>query len=437
MCRTTLDAGAAIPGFAGSPTTFAGGAGSICRPLNLLGEGVASQDSLAFIIADNLSRSRITQHVVSGQLTGNTGAFFNLPGGAIEFALGAEYREEKSSYTPDPLLVSGDFRDFSQVAPTSGKFDVKEVFAEINLPILKNVPYAEHLSIGGAVRLSDYSTVGSTTTWKIDGLYAPIKDVRFRATYSQAVRAPNIGELFQPSSGTFGRLIDPCDVDNRSKGTQYRADNCEALLAGLGLTEVQIAGFSPSSIPELNTTRRGEFSGNRDLAEEQAKTWTAGVVLQPRFIPGLTMTFDWYNTRIKGAINTPTATELADLCVDQPTIDNIYCANLFRDPATGYFLGSGSDAQQRIAFIVRPENVATFETAGADFTINYNLPINDKLGRLNFNLAGGYLDKISFVPTVGADIDEDVLETYNPRWRGNASVTWSLDKVSLNYGVNY
>lgn len=437
VCRTTLDAGAAIPGLAGGPTTFTTGTSSICRPLNLLGDGVASPEALAFVTADNVSRSRITQQVVSGYLSGDTGAFFNLPGGAVEFAIGAEYREEKTRDTPDPLLVSGDFRDFSMVAPTSGKFDVKEVFGEINLPILKDVPFAERLSLGGAVRLSDYSTVGSTTTWKVDGLYAPIKDVRFRATYSQAVRAPNIGELFQPTSGTFLRMVDPCDINNRNKGTQYRAANCVALLEGLGLNATQISSFSPSSIQELGTTRRGEFSGNRDLAEEQAKTWTAGVVLQPRFIPGLTMTFDWYNTRIKGAINTPTATELADLCVDQPTIDNIYCDNLFRETGTGYFLGAGDDAQKRIAFIVRPDNVATFETAGADFTVNYVLPLSDKLGRLNFNLTGGYLDKISFVPTLGADLDEDVLESYNPRWRGNASLTWSLQNVSVNYGVNY
>lgn len=437
VCRTTLDPNAAMPGFAGSPTTFTPGANSICRPLNLLGDGVASQEALNFVMADNVSRSRITQHVISGYLSGDTGAFFNLPGGAVEFALGAEYRKEKTSDTPDPLLVSGDFRDFAAIAPSAGKFDVKEVFAEINLPILKDVRFAERLSIGGAVRFSDYSTVGSTTTWKLDGLYAPIRDVRFRATYSQAVRAPNIGELFQPASGTFSRLVDPCDIDNRSKGTQYRAANCEALLAGLGLSQAQIDGFKPSGVQAMNTTRRGQVSGNSGLSEEKAKTWTAGVVLQPQFIPRLTITFDWYDIKIKNAINTPSATELADLCVDQADINNVYCENLFRDPTTGYFLGGGEDPLQRIAFIARPENVATFETAGADFTVNYNIPLSDKLGRLQFGLAGGYLDKISFVPTIGADLDKDVLEAYNPRWRGNASVTWSLDKVAVNYGVNY
>jgi outer membrane receptor protein involved in Fe transport len=439
VCRSTLDPTSPINpiNFGGPATTFTPGPGSICRPLNLLGEGVADQAALDFVLADNVSRSAIKQEVVSGYISGDTGGFLNLPGGPVGFAVGAEYRYEGSRETPDPQLVNGDLRNFGRVAPSKGNFDVKEVFGELNVPLLADAPLAERLSFGGAVRYSDYSTVGNTTTWKLDALYAPIRDVRFRATYSQAVRAPNIGELFRPRSDTFQPLLDPCDLTRRSQGTQYRVPNCEALLAELGLNQAQIAAFSPSSIPEMNTTRRGLFSGNADLQEEIAKTWTAGVVLQPRVISGLTVTFDWYNIRIKDAVNTPTPTELAELCVDQPTLDNIYCANIFRDPATGYVLGAGNDPQRRIAFLARPENVAAFPTAGADFSINYTFSPSDRFGQFHFSLVGGYLDEISFVPTIGADVDDDLLEVYNPRWRGNASLTWSLNNLSINYGVNY
>lgn len=439
VCRSTLDPLSPIDplNYGGPANTFTPGAGSICRPLNLLGDGVADQAALDFVLADNVSRATVSQEVIGGYIAGDTGAFFNLPGGAVGFALGGEYRRERSRETPDALISAGYFRDFSAVAPSSGKFDVKEIFGEVNLPILADMPFAEVLSVGGAVRFSDYSTVGSTTTWKIDGVYAPIRDIRFRATYSQAVRAPNIGELFRSGSGTFLRMIDPCDINNRDEGTQYREANCEALLAGFGLTPAQIAAFNPANIPELNTTRRGQVSGNPDLSEETAKTWTAGVVLQPSFISGLTITFDWYNIRIRDAINSPTPSELAELCVDQPTLDNIYCANVFRDTVTGYFLGQGNDPQQRIAFISRPENVAAFRTSGADFSINYNFTPSDALGNFSFSLVGGYLDKISFIPTPGADVDDTTLDTYNPRWRGNASLTWSLDNLSVNYGVNY
>lgn len=437
VCRSTLDPNAALHGYGGAPTTFTPGANSACRPLNLLGEGVADQAALDFVLADNISRSRVSQEVISGYLSGNTAGFFQLPGGAVEFVVGAEYRQEKSRETPDALLSNGDFRDFAMIAASGGQFDVKEVFAEVNLPILANVPFAERLSVGGAYRYSDYSTVGTTNTWKVEGIYAPIPDVRIRGTYSQAVRAPNIGELFQPQSGTFGRMNDPCDIISRAQGTQYRVANCEALLSGIGLSAAEIAAFSPSSVPAQNTTRRGLVGGNPNLREETAKTWTAGVVLQPRFVPGLTLTFDWYNIRIKGAVNTPTASELAALCVDQPTLDNVYCSNVFRDSSTGYFLGAGDDPQRRLGFIAGPENVAAFETAGADFTLSYSFRPGANLGKFSFNLTGGYLDKIAFVPTPGADVDEDVTEAYNPRWRGSIALGWEKDNLSFNYGINY
>jgi iron complex outermembrane recepter protein len=302
---------------------------------------------------------------------------------------------------------------------------------------LADVPFAKLLSASAAIRISDYSTVGTTTTWKFDGIYAPIDDIRFRGSYSQAVRAPNIGELFQPQSGTFAFVADPCDVIRLNDGAATRAANCSAILSALGLTPAQIAAFSPSTDAQNTTSRRGLSGGNPDLTEETAKTWTAGVVLRPSFIPGLTASFDWYDITIRGAVNTPTATELAELCVDQPTIDNRFCQNIFRAPNTGFVLGDGNDPQQRIGFIVGPENVARFKTSGADFGVSYTFSPSDKLGKIGLSLTGGYLDKISFVPSIGAEVDDDTLEAYNPRWRGTAGIEWKIDQLSLNYGVTY
>jgi iron complex outermembrane recepter protein len=439
VCRSTIDGGAIIDpnNFGQAPSTFTAGAGSSCRPLNLLGSGVASQEALDFVLADNVNRSKIQQHVVSGSISGDFGALFSLPGGPIGFAIGAEYRKEKSNDVPDQLIQDGAFRDFAAVAPSSGKFDVKEAFAELNVPILADMPFAKLLSVSAAIRVSDYSTVGTTTTWKFDGIYAPIEDIRFRGSYSQAVRAPNIGELFQPQSGTFAFVTDPCDVTRLNDGTATRAANCATILAGLGLTPAQIAAFSPSTDAQATTSRRGLTGGNPDLIEETAKTWTAGVVLRPSFIPGLTATFDWYDITIRDAVNTPTATELAELCVDQPTTDNRFCQNIFRAPGTGFVLGDGNDPLQRIGFIVGPENVARFKTSGADFSLRYAFSPGEKLGNFAFNLTGGYLDSITFVPSIGAETDDDILEAYNPRWRGSASIDWKIDQFSLNYGVTY
>ncbi|KZE16254.1 MULTISPECIES: TonB-dependent receptor plug domain-containing protein [Sphingomonas] len=432
VCRSTLDPSALSP----AATTFTPGAGSPCRPLNLLGNGVASQAALDFVLASNVGRALVDQHVVSGSISGDSRAVFELPGGPIGFAFGAEYRRERSRSDPDPFSVRGEFRDSAALPPSAGSFDVKEVFGEVNVPLLANMRFADLLSFGAAARVSDYSTVGSTRTWKFDGIYAPIRDIRFRGSYSQAVRAPNIGELFLPTTGTFGFVTDPCDLANRNQGTQYREANCRTLLAGLGLTPQQIATFTPSRVPSATTSRRGTVGGNRNLAAEIATTWTAGVALQPRFIPGLTITADWYDIRIRDAINTPSPTQLAQLCVDQPTINNQFCANVFRSTTTGYVLGDGNDPQRRIGFNVGPANVAAFRTSGADFAVNYTVQPG-KLGRFDFNVNAGYLDHISFVPTVGADVDDNTLEQYNPRWRGSGNITWTLDALSLNYGLVY
>ncbi len=407
-------------------TTFTPGAGSGCRPLNLLGNGVRDQAALDWVNADIMNRSKIQQHVVSGSISGDFGQFFELPGGPVGFALGGEYRKEKSRFVPDELLQQGALADFSVQLPESGSFDVKEIFGELSAPILKNVPFAYNLTVGAALRLSDYSTIGKTTTWKVDGTYAPIPDITFRGTWSEAVRAPNITELFAPMNGGFSFISDPCDPVYIDEGTQYRVANCQATLAAAGLTPDQIASFNPENDPQATVSLPGNSGGNRNLREETARTWTAGVVLRPQFIPGLIASFDWYDIKLKNAINTPTAEELAELCVDQPTLDNVYCQNITRAQGTGYVAG----------YFVQPQNVASFRTAGADMKLNYSFD-TAKAGRFNISLVGGYLNKLEFIPTPGAEVDVDRLEAYYPKWNATGDITWKLDKLTVNYGVSW
>jgi iron complex outermembrane recepter protein len=427
VCRSTLDPLSNIDpnNFDGPATTFTPGANSPCRPLNLLGEGVASQEAIDFVSIDLLSTSKVTQQVLSGSVNGDFGSFLELPGGSIGYALGAEYRRETSVDTPDQILQNGETLEFGALAPNSGKFNVKEVFGEVNVPLLRDMPLAYLLSFGGAFRYSDYSTVGSTKTWKVDAIYAPVADIRFRGTYSQAVRAPNIGELFAPQSGTFLFVDDPCDPTNIGEGTSFRAANCQAALTAAGLTPAQIAGFSPTTDPVATTSRPGFTGGNPDLQEESAKTWTVGVVIQPSFVPGLTMTFDWYNIKLKDAINTATAQEVVDLCVDQPSLDNQFCANVSRETGTGFV----------DSFLVGPQNVANFKTEGADFSISYAFEPKADIGRFDISLVGGYLKKLEFIPSIGADVDDDLREPYSPRWSANFDLNWTRDIFSVNYTV--
>jgi iron complex outermembrane recepter protein len=421
VCRSNIDPTAPlndpnqfILGVDTTPVTFTPGPNSGCQPLNILGEGLASQAALDFINADLRNSVKVQHHVVTGSVAGDFGAIFELPGGPIGFALGAEYREEKSDFKSDPLQRQG----------AKGKFDVKEAFAELNVPLLRDMAFADLLQFGAAIRLSDYSTVGQTTTWKVDGTYGPIPDIRFRGTYSEAVRAPNITELFAPQNGTFAFIDDPCDPTNIPEGTQFRQANCTALLQSLGINP---ATFSPTSDPRATVSLPGRSGGNPLLDEEEARTWTAGVVLKPRFIRGLIATFDWYDIKLRNAISTAEAQDLVDLCVDQPTLDNQFCANIGRDPATGFV----ND------YLIGPANVSQFATSGADFTINYGFQVNPAWGDFNLRLAGGYLDKLEFIPTPGAEVDDDRLEAFAPKWNGTLDLTWKKDNVTVNYGLNY
>lgn len=426
-CRIDLDpAGSTIDPWNWDelPVTFTPGANSGCVPLNLFGEYRSDPAALAFINANPVTRSKLTQHVVSGSLSGDLGSFMELPGGPVAWAAGAEYRKEKSFSDPDQIIQDEVLWGYPMITTERGSFDVKEAFAEVNLPLLRDVTYARLLSVGAAVRMSDYSTVGKTSTWKVDTVWAPNDELTFRGTYSEAVRAPNISELFAPVSGTFEFIDDPCDPTNLAEGTSFRAANCNALLTGLGIDP---ATFSPSTDGQASASLPGRLGGNPDLQEETAKSWTAGFQLRPAFAPGFTMSLDWYDIKLKNAISTAEAQDVVDLCVDQPTLDNQYCASVSRNPATGFV----ND------FLVGPQNVAQYTTAGADLTLNYTFALNPDWGRFNFRVNGGYLDELTLIATPGAEIDDERMDTYAPKYIATGDLTWLKGGFVVNYGVNY
>ena len=409
VCRSSLDPDA--------PEELAG-----CTPYNIFGFDVRNPDAADFVNADSVSHTKVTQSVVSGSFSGDFGSLLELPGGPIGFAIGAEYRRETSDSVPAQEIQDG-LTWTGPITPAAGSFDVKEVFTEVNLPILINAPYANRLSFGAAFRASDYSTVGSTSTWKVDAVYAPIRSVTFRGTYAQAVRAPNITELFSPQSTTFNFITDPCDVNELNNGTSTREANCASLLTGLGIDPTT---FFPSNTPQATLFTEGTFGGNRDLSEETATTWTAGIVLRPEFASGLSLALDWYDIEIKDAINTPAAEELTQLCVDQPTLDNPFCGGVERDPDTGFIIG----------FTVRPDNVASFRTAGLDMTLDWSIP-TDSRGDFRVQLVGGYLHRLEFVSTPGAEVDNDLEEQYNPKYSATLDASWTKGPLTLAYGINW
>jgi outer membrane receptor protein involved in Fe transport len=407
--------------------SFTPGPNSGCIPFNLFSDQQLP-GAIDWLLVDSRDRSRIQQHVASAVLSGDLGDTIRLWGDEIGFAVGAEYRKEKSSNLPDPVAVT--FYTFgNRLFPTRGSFDVKEAFAEVRIPIISE-RFIHDLTVNGAVRYSEYSTIGNTFTYQGGIAFAPVPDIRFRGTYAQAVRAPNIAELFGPASQTFQffSTTDPCQPQNLNNGTANRRANCIALFQRLGLTAEQIANFTgaqSANVPGLS-------SGNPSLSEETAKTLTGGVVLRPRFIPGLALSADYYDVKIKNAVSTPGATTVAALCVDEPTIDNVFCAAIDRRPGS-----AGVNAGLVSGFRVLPQNVARFRTSGIDFAANYRLDTGENTGTINFRFEGNYLQRLEFIPLPGGNLVRSSGILGAPKYQVNFDATWQLDQFRLNYGINY
>ena len=402
-----------------APTTFQPGQ---CVPLNLFGEGVASQAALDFIRVNTTDRSRVSQQVLSGSLAGDFGRFFSFPGGGnLGYAVGAEYRKEKSRFTPDPIAAQG-LTFTNALAQDAGKFSVKEAFGEVRLPLITRLPFTHNLEFGAALRLSDYSTIGNTKAWKLDGSWAPVRDITFTGTYSTAVRAPNIGELFGGRSQTFEFITDPCNNNQIQNGSEFRAANCAALLTALGADPGNYRDTRSSNIP-------GFAGGNPDLAQETAKTWTAGLILQPRFLSGFSARFDYYDIKLEDAINTVAPEQVAQLCVDQATLDNPFCDAIIRQ-------NGGDDAGTIISFNVGPENVSQFRTSGVDANVSYRLR-TARLGTFTLNLIGNYLRRLQFIGTPGAPVTNSRGEAFAPKYTLNTDLTWKSGRFTLNYGLNW
>ena len=397
-----------------------------CVPLNSFGYGTADPAAFDYFLSDPVSNSRIEQHVVNASLTGDFGQFFTLPGGPVAFALGTEYRKESSRFRPSQALVDNLFYQFDEYilpAPSRGRFDVWEAFGELNVPLLKDRPFAELLSVGAAGRYSDYSTIGSTKAYSFNGIWSPIRAVTFRGSYGSSVRAPNIGELFQPQTGTSDFFNDPCYLSNRNLGSATRAANCTALIQAAGGNP---AGFTAENNPDAAIFIPGTQQGNLDLKPETARTWTAGIVLRPDFVPGLQIAVDWYDIKLRDAINTPSANTVAQLCVDQPNLDNAFCDAIDRRAGSGYISG----------FRVQPQNVAAFRTAGLELNATYRVDLGPET-TLDVRLIGGYLDKLSQIATVGAAVEDNVDQPFRPKYNLTLSPTLNTGPLTIAYNLRW
>jgi outer membrane receptor protein involved in Fe transport len=288
----------------------------------------------------------------------------------------------------DPVSASLGFTGMNP-QPLAGAYTVKEAFAEVVVPLLRDVPLIKSLEFNGAVRLSDYSSIGSITTWKVGLNHQVTNDLRLRATRSRDIRAPNLSDLFAPSQLLIGPIQDP------------------------------VTG---------QTVSVNQFvSGNPNLGAERADTTTVGAIYRPSWISGLNLSVDYYAIKIEGVIVALGGQPIVDRCKQGNTA---LCALITRTNGV-------------ITRIDRPSfNLNVLETSGVDVELAYTTgPISESLpGRLRFRLLANYVDKlitddgVTRLDNVG---DLGTTQAGVPRWRGSLSAAYVSDTTSANARVRY
>jgi outer membrane receptor protein involved in Fe transport len=416
-----------------TPISFTPGAGSGCLPLNTFGEGNADPAAIDWVMNDLHVSNRVRQQVFTAALNGTLGSFLRLPGGEIGWAAGTEWRRETLTSTPDTLSQAG-VTQAGAVPVTRGGYEVTEGFIEASLPILSDMPFAESLTLDWAHRYADYSSLGAANTWKFGLSYSPFEQLTFRATRAEAVRAPNIGELYNPLATTFQFILDPCtdtEVGNGPDPAQ-RAANCAVLLAAAGAPAPGVY-----SDPFAAFTKTGRAGGNANLTVETAATDTFGVIWRPSFLNRFSIAADYYDIVIEDAINFVDPQDIADKCVDAPTtVGNPFCAAITRQVGGG---GAGGI----IDFLQAPFNVAEFTTRGVDLTIAYRFEPADwglgEWGSFDIRAVVNNTMELGFVPLPGIDKDDDLSESASvaPDWQANFDVTWEIGRWTTHYGYNF
>lgn len=400
-----------------------------CVPINVYGLNPNGSTKISQAAANwletNLVRdSRQTMQVAAGDVEGK---LFNLPAGPIQVSLGAEYREETSSDIFDPL--SNEARNgYVQENNIAGSFDVKEVYAETDIPILKDIPFIHSLTLRSAGRLSDYSTVGTVHAWNLGGEWAPTSDVRLRAVYALAVRAPNINELFSPATAGITSIVDPCQgvTLTQAGATAQRCRADPGVLANIQ----QNGSFA---LTYADTQGVGSVStSNENLKPEVGKTLTLGAVFNPRSIDALrdvTLTVDYYDIKLEGAISQVSAATILDHCYVQGVPE--FCSLIERRTQPSGAFSTGSVQQINLGLV----NSGGLFSRGLDFTLNYAPQLFG--GRASISASYTHLLKNGVIPLTGDPYDNTMGEIGNPQDSAYVSVSWDNKRFGVTIDNQY
>jgi iron complex outermembrane recepter protein len=390
-----------------------------CVPLNLFGgPGTITPAMLDYI----QYHEHDTSHQALGMVTANiSGDIARLPAGWLDFAAGYEHRNLSGNYQPDAVVVAGDSNGVPS-KPTSGGYNVDEVYLELNVPLLADAAFAKHLDVDLASRYSDYSTFGNTTNSKVGFRWQVNDDLTFRGTWAQGFRAPSIGELY----GTFSRfdatLTDPCNFDSPIASPQVAA-NCMVL----GVP-------NPATFEQSNSQISVLTGGNPHLQPERSRNLTLGAVYSPswaentRWSQRLDFELTYYKIKVDNAIQAKDAQTLLNRCAQ--TLDPAFCSLQSRN-AAGY-----------VAFLNDTlENLGRVNTSGLDFTVTW-LGNATPIGQFNASWESTYVKDYTAIDTqtglaepntVGIEVDDSSI----PRLRSTVRVGWAYRDWSASWAVRY
>ena len=400
-----------------------------CQPYDIFG-GKPSAASLAYLSATGFLKGKTEQQIYSATVSGQLGEYgiqSPLATNGAGIALGIEHRQDSLELQPDNAFSTGDLT--GQGAPTlpvSGSYKVTELFGELELPIIQD-GFIQNLSFNGGYRYSKYSVSNgrnfNTSTYKLGADFTPISDIRFRAAYNRAVRAPNIQELFASQFVGLDGSTDPC------AGFAITAANVGCRAQGLAIGQTVTA--NPAA--QYN----GLLGGNQNLNPEKGTTKTIGAVIQPSFLPGFSLSVDYFDIKLRQAIQGFGADAILNEC-GASTAGNISpaCALIKRDPAGSLWLTSNGYV------IDTPTNVGGLRTSGIEVNGNYSRMV-DSIGTVSFNLVGTLLDKY--------ETDNGLTEVYDckglygptcggpaPKWRHKARISLNtLSDISVSLQWRY
>ncbi|NYD91808.1 TonB-dependent receptor domain-containing protein [Sphingomonas melonis] len=395
-----------------------------CVPFNFFGGvGSITPAMLGYIGFDERDRSRQTLNDYTANLSGE---LFDLPGGPVGIAVGYEHRYQFGSFTPDPIIQAGLGADIPAQA-ASGRFNVDEVYGEIRLPLLRDLPAIASFELNGAVRHSNYSTFGGNTTFSGGALWKPFNDLLLRGQYAESLRAPSIGELYGAQSRFDASIDDPC---TSATGGLFQSNaTVRANCVANGVPASGSYAEPQGQLPVLT-------GGNPELRPETARTLLFGGVYSPRWarngaLSALSLEVNYYDIKVSGAIASIPAQVLLSRCAESG--DALSCTAIRRAPSgivtgiNGLLLNTGG-----------------VRTKGIDATLTVRSG-ETGVGRFGLYVSGNYLLKYAErTPATDGFTNTDYVgtergspdQTY-PHFKGLGTIDWTLGPVTASITARY